>query len=170
MSLRIAILYGSMREARNGIRVVRFLDAALRRRGHATSIVDAAKQRLPLLDRMYKEYERGSAPPVLEALAELYRKVDAFAIASAIICYSAGQFGGVRAAMQLRMTLAELGMPSIPSLLPVPHVQDALTPAGEPTDPAIERRSERFFVEFEWYAWRSSGRPRQKWRTLSTST
>jgi len=197
MSLRIAILYGSMREARNGIRVVRFLDAALRRRGHATSIVDAAEQRLPLLDRMYKEYERGSAPPVLEALAELYRKVDAFAIVSgeynhgiqpglknlldhfleeyffrpsAIICYSAGQFGGVRAAMQLRMTLGELGMPSIPSLLPVPHVQDALTPAGEPTDPAIERRSERFFVEFEWYAWRSSGRPRQKWRTLSTST
>jgi NAD(P)H-dependent FMN reductase len=28
---------------------------------------------------------------------------------SAIVCYSAGQFGGVRAAMQLRMTLAELG-------------------------------------------------------------
>ena len=33
---------------------------------------------------------------------------------SAIVCYSAGAFGGVRAAMQLRMTLAELGMPSIP--------------------------------------------------------
>ncbi len=54
--------------------------------------------------------------------------------------------------MQLRMTLAELGMPSIPSLLPVPRVQDALTPTGEPTDPAFERRCERFFAEFEWYA------------------
>ncbi len=179
MSLHIAILYGSMREARNGIRVVRFLDTALRRRGHMTSVVDAAEHRLPLLDRMYKEYHRGSAPPVLEELAELYRKVDAFAIVggeynhgiqpglknlldhfleeyffrpSAIVCYSAGQFGGVRAAMQLRMTLAELGMPSIPSLLPVPRVQDALTPTGEPTDPAFERRCERFFAEFEWYA------------------
>ena len=54
--------------------------------------------------------------------------------------------------MALRMTLAELGMPSIPSLLPVPRIQEALTPDGEPTDPNFERRSERFFREFEWYA------------------
>jgi hypothetical protein len=54
--------------------------------------------------------------------------------------------------MQLRMTLAELGMPSIPSLLPVPRVQDAFTPTGDPTDPLFERRCERFFREFEWYA------------------
>ena len=179
MSLHIAILYGSVREARAGIRVVRFLSSALRRRGHTTDVVDAAEQRLPLLDRMYKEYERGAAPAVLEELAQLYRKVDAFAIVSgeynhgippalknlldhfleeyffrpsAIIRYSAGQFGGVRAAMQLRMTLAELGMPSIPSLLPVPRVEEAFTVAGDPTDPAFEQRCERFFREFEWYA------------------
>jgi NAD(P)H-dependent FMN reductase len=179
MPLHIAVLYGSVREERAGIRVVRFLDAALRRRGHVVAVVDPAEQRLPLLDRMYKEYETGSAPPVLEKLAQLYRKVDGFAIVSgeynngippalknlldhfleeyffrpsAIICYSAGQFGGVRAAMQLRMTLAELGMPSIPSLLPVARVQEAFTPAGDPTDPGFERRHERFFREFEWYA------------------
>jgi len=179
MSLHTAILYGSVREARAGIRVVRYLTAALRRRGHTTAVIDAAEQRLPLLDRMYKEYEHGSAPIVLEALAELYRKVDAFVIVSgeynhgippalknlldhfleeyffrpaAIVCYSAGQFGGVRAAMQLRMTLAELGMSSIPSLLPIPRIQDAFTPAGDPTDPAFERHSERFFRELEWYA------------------
>ena len=179
MSLQIAILYGSVREARAGIRVVRFLEAALRRRGHTVQVVDAVEQRLPLLDRMYKEYPHGSAPPVLEALAELYRKVDAFAIVSgeynhgippglknlldhfleeyffrpsAIVCYSAGQFGGVRAAMQLRMTLAELGMSSIPSILPVPRVQEAFSAAGEPTDPTFEKRCERFFAEFEWYA------------------
>jgi NAD(P)H-dependent FMN reductase len=106
-----------------GIRVVRFLGAAQGRRGHAVTIVDAAEKRLPLLDRMYKEYGHGSAPPVLEDLAQLYRKVDGFAIVggeynngippalknlldhfleeyffrpSAIVCYSAGQFGGVR--------------------------------------------------------------------------
>jgi NAD(P)H-dependent FMN reductase len=179
MSLHIAILYGSVREARAGIRLVRFLDGALRRRGHITSIVDPAEYRLPLLDRMYKEYERGAAPPTLERLAELYRRVDAFAVVSgeynngippalknlldhfleeyffrpsAIVCYSTGQFGGVRAAMQLRMTLAELGMPSIPSLLPVPRIVEAFTPDGEPTDPNFERRGERFFRELEWYA------------------
>ena len=68
---------------------------------------------------------------------------------SAIICYSAGQFGGVRAAMQLRMTLAELGTPSIPSLLPVPRVQDAFAPTGDPTDPSFKRCCKRFFREFE---------------------
>jgi len=64
MSLHIAILYGSVREARAGIRLVHFLDAVLRRRGHTISIVDAAEYRLPLLDRMYKEYEHGTAPRV----------------------------------------------------------------------------------------------------------
>jgi len=178
MSLHIAILYGSVREVRAGIRLVRFVDAALRRRGHTTNVVDAAEYRLPLLDRMYKEYEQGTAPRVLEELAEIYRRTDAFAIVSGeynhgippalknlldhfleeyffrpsgIVCYSAGQFGGVRAAMQLRMTLAELGMPSIPSLLPVPRIEEAFTPAGEPTNPEFDKRSERFFREFEWY-------------------
>ena len=179
MPLDIVILYGSMREARAGIRVVRWLDAALRRRGHTTTIVDALEQGLPLLDKMYKEYPAGTAPPVLENLAQLYRRADAFAIVSgeynhgippglknlldhfleeyffrpsAIVCYSAGQFGGVRAAMQLRMTLAELGMPAIPSLLPVPRVAQAFTPEGEPTDARFEGHAERFFREFEWYA------------------
>jgi hypothetical protein len=52
MPLQFAILYGSVREARAGIRLVHFLDAALRRRGHATNVVDAARYRLPLIDRM----------------------------------------------------------------------------------------------------------------------
>ena len=54
--------------------------------------------------------------------------------------------------MQLRMTLAELGMSSIPSLLPIPRVQDTFTPTGDPTDPVFERHSERFCRELEWYA------------------
>jgi hypothetical protein len=54
--------------------------------------------------------------------------------------------------MQLRMTLAELGMSSIPSLLPIPRVKEAFTPAGDPTAPAFERHSDRFFRELEWYA------------------
>ena len=66
--------------------------------------------------------------------------------------------------MQLRMTLAELGMSSIPSLLPIPRVQEAFTPTGDPTDPAFGRHSERFFRELEWYAQalkqaRASGTP-----------
>ena len=71
---------------------------------------------------------------------------------SAIVCYSAGAFGGVRAAMHLRMTLAELGMPSIPSIFPIPHVQDAFDDGGRAKQPVWEQRVGRFLDEFEWYA------------------
>src|SRR5215469_15747017 len=178
-SLTFPVLLGSVRRDRAGIRAAQLMLAALAARGHQPVLVDPLVEQLPLLDRMYKEYPKGQAPENLERLAELYRGADGFVIVSgeynngippalknlldyfleeyffrpsAIVCYSAGQFGGVRAAMQLRMTLAELGMPSIPSLLPIPRVQDAFTPAGDPTDSAFERHSERFFRELEWYA------------------
>lgn len=48
--LRIPILYGSVREARQGIRAARFIEAQLRRRGHAPTLVDPAERRLPLLN------------------------------------------------------------------------------------------------------------------------
>ena len=179
MPLQFAILYGSVREARQGIKAARFVEDQLHRRGHATYLVDAKECRLPLLDRMYKEYPKGEAPEVLERLAALYRAVDGFVIVSgeynhgippalknlldhfleeyffrpsAIVCYSGGAFGGVRAAMQLRMTLAELGMASIPSLFPVPKVQDAFDDEGRARDPAHERRAGRFLDELEWHA------------------
>ncbi len=179
MALRIPILYGSVREARQGIKAARFIERQLKQRGHQTTLVDALEQRLPLLNRMYKEYEKGKAPAVLEALAQLYRSADAFVIVSgeynhgipaalknlldyfleeyffrpsAIVCYSAGAFGGVRAAMQLRMTLAELGMSSIPSIFPVPEVQDAFDASGRANKPIFEQRVGRFIAEIEWYA------------------
>lgn len=179
MTLQFALIYGSVRETRQGIKAAHFIDAQLRRRGHSTTLVDPLEYRLPLLDKMYKEYPKGAAPEPMERLATLYRAVDGFVIVSgeynhgippalknlldhfleeyffrpsAIVCYSAGGFGGVRAAMQLRMTLAELGMPSIPSLFPVPKVQDAFNEAGQATDPGTERRAQRFLDELEWYA------------------
>jgi NAD(P)H-dependent FMN reductase len=179
MSLHVAVLYGSVRSERRGIRAARFILDQLRRRRHEATLVDPLEIRLPLLDRMYKEYPKGEAPPELERLAELYSAVDGFVIVSgeynhgippalknlldhfleeyffrpsAIVCYSAGAFGGVRAAMQLRMTLAELGMVTIPSLFPIPRVQAAFDEDGNASDPAIETRVRRFLDELEWFA------------------
>ena len=179
MPLRFAVLFGSVRSDRQGIRAARFIVDHLRRRGHEPSLVDALECRLPLLDRMYKEYPKGEAPAVLERLAALYRAVDGFVTVageynhgvqpglknlldhfleeyfwrpSAIVCYSAGVYGGVRAAMQLRMTLAELGMPSIPSLFPIGRIGQALAEDGAAQDPALERRVGRFLDELAWYA------------------
>ncbi|MEX2642678.1 MAG: NADPH-dependent FMN reductase [Acetobacterales bacterium] len=179
MSLTVAVLYGSVRRDRQGIRAARFMERSLAGRGHTVTLVDALEVGLPLLDRMYKEYPTGEAPEPMERLAELYRGCDGFVIVSgeynhgippalknlldhfleeyffrpsAIVCYSAGPWGGVRAAMQLRMTLAELGMQSIPALLPVPKVQDAFAEDGTPTGDGWDRRTDRFLDEFEWYA------------------
>lgn len=152
--------------------------AELTRRGFEAVLIDPLEYRLPLLDRMYKEYEPGTAPAQLETLAQLYKRADGFAIVSAeynngippalknlldhfleeyfwrpsaIVCYSGGRFGGVRAAMQLRMTLGELGMPSIPSLLAIPKIADAFSDDGTPTDPNFTSYNEQFFEEFRWY-------------------
>ena len=179
MGLKIVVLLGTVRSDRKGSRASAFVERGFRARGHDVSRVDPIEIQLPLLDRMYKEYPKGTAPASLEALARLYRSADAFVVVSgeynhsippalsnlldhfleeyfwrpsAIVCYSAGQFGGVRAAMQLRAMLCELGMPSIPSLLPVPRIATALDEEGRPSDAALDRRFARFAAELEWYA------------------
>jgi NAD(P)H-dependent FMN reductase len=179
MPLNIVVIYGSVRTDRKGIRAARFVRRGFEARGHAVTLVDPLDVPLPLLDRMYKEYAQGSAPAPLERLATLYRGADAFVIVtgeynhgippalanlldhfleeyfwrpSAIVSYSNGAFGGVRAASVLREMVAEMGMPSISSTLPVPRVHQAFDEGGDPQDPAWDRRFARFAGELEWYA------------------
>jgi len=46
-----------------------FILAGMRARGESAELIDAKVVGLPMLDRMYKEYPRGGAPPAMEALA-----------------------------------------------------------------------------------------------------
>jgi len=121
----------------------------------------------------YGELKKKLAP-----LAELYARADGFCIVSgeynhsippgmtnlidyfleeyfwrpsAIVCYSATPFGGVRAAMQLRALLAEAGMPSIPSVQPIPSIGQALSEDGIALTQQLAERSGKFFDEFEWH-------------------
>jgi NADPH-dependent FMN reductase len=82
MPLDLLIVYGSVRRDRQGIRAARFILEACRGRGHQATLVDPAVDQLPLLDRMYKEYQAGHAPEVLERLAGLIKATDAFIIVS----------------------------------------------------------------------------------------
>jgi NAD(P)H-dependent FMN reductase len=179
VSLNLPVILGSVRRDRIGIRVARYTAAALRERGHQVTLVDPVEYALPLLDRMYKEYPPGQAPAMLARLAGVMRQADAYVVVSgeynhsvppalsnlldhfleeyffkpsAIVCYSAGAFGGVRAAMQLRSMLAEMGMSSIPSILPFPKAQELLDDEGRPTGDRPGKASARFFDELEWYA------------------
>lgn len=176
--LLVPIIYGSVRTERQGIKAARFMVNELRKHGCNPVLVDPMEKPLPLLDRMYKEFPPGQAPPIMEELADLFRKADGFCIVSGeynngippalknlldhfleeyfwrpagIVCYSGGRFGGVRGAMQLRMSLAEMGMVTVPSLFPVPGVQDAFNDKGTPTEPSMHKRAARFIDEFTWY-------------------
>jgi NAD(P)H-dependent FMN reductase len=91
-----------------------------------------------------------SVPPGLTNLIDYFLE-EYFWRPSAIVCYSAGPFGGVRAAMQLRSLLAETGMPSIPSIQPIPAAGKALSKDGVALTQELAERSGKFFDEFEWY-------------------
>jgi len=70
---------------------------------------------------------------------------------SAIVCYSATAYGGVRAAMQLRALLAEVGMPSIPSIQAIRSIGQALSADGVALTQELAEKSGKFFDEFDWY-------------------
>ncbi len=177
--LNIAVIYGSARQKRQGINAARFIVGKLEERGHDVTLVDSQDYDLPLLDRMYKEYESGTAPEDMQAIADILGAADGFIIVSAeynhsipaalknlldhfqseylykpsgIVTYSAGPFGGVRALINLRAILAELGTPSIPSAFPISQVQNALDADGNSLDAAYDKRIVKFLDEFEWYA------------------
>jgi len=176
--LLVPVIYGSVRRARQGIRAARFVVGQLERKGVRAVLVDAMEKPFPLLDRMYKEFPEGEAPPVMHEIAQLFRAADGFAVVSgeynhgippalknlmdhyleeyywrpaAIATYSGGRWGGAHAAMQLRMTLAEMGMVTTPTLLQIPSVHTAFDVDGVPSDAATERYSAEFFDEFVWY-------------------
>ncbi len=175
----VLILYGSVRRDRAGIGLARYHAARCAARGSPVENDDPAEIDLPKLDRMYKEYPPGTAPAPMEALAAMIARAEAvIAVAgeynhgmppalknlldhfleewyfrpSGIACYSAGRFGGVRGAMQLRMTLAELGMPTISSLLPVPGIGDAVTVDGAARADWLPAAAERFLDDLLWWA------------------
>ena len=61
-----------------GIRLADFIVRGLAARGGEVELVDAQAVGLPMLDRMYKEYPAGTAPPAMVALAQKIRAADAF--------------------------------------------------------------------------------------------
>jgi NAD(P)H-dependent FMN reductase len=168
-----------VRRHRQGIRGARFVVRMLEGRGHEAPLIDPLDYPLPLLDLMYKEYEKGDAPEVLESLARIYRAADAFVFVTGeynhgippamknqidhfletwfwrpagIACYSAGPFGGVRAAMQMRAVLGEVGLVTIPSIFAMSRVGQSFAEDGTPGHESWEQRAAKFLDEIEWYA------------------
>ncbi|MBN4049014.1 NAD(P)H-dependent oxidoreductase [archaeon AH-315-M20] len=178
MPLNIAVIYGSARSNRQGIKAAKFIVKKLEERDYEVTLVDSQEYKLPFLDKMYKEYKDEKAPELLEKLAQIIKKADGYMVVSAeynhsvpaalknlidyfmeeyfykpsgIVTYSAGPFGGVRVAVHLRAILGEVGTVSIPSMFPISKVQDSFDEDGNALDEAYNKRIKKFLDEFDWY-------------------
>jgi len=176
--MSISLIYGSVRSERQGIKAARYLERKLQDRDIQVNFIDPLEFSLPLLDKMYKEYEPGSAPELMEKLAGILKSSEGFLIVtgeynhsippalknlldhfqseyyfkpSAIASYSSGSFGGVRAAVHLRVITGELGMPAISSILPFPKIGEIFDDNLVPVNRRVESSTARFLDEFIWY-------------------
>lgn len=138
---------------------------------------------IPLLKKPYHFYQdRSQAPEVLQATNKLIEEADAIVLVSAeynhslppgltnlldhfplssyrftpsaIVCYSMGSFGGVRASVQARTLLGELGSPNCTTILAIPRINKTMTEDGVPTpeETHLDKGADKLISELEWYA------------------
>jgi len=181
MADKVLVFYGSYRSDRMGIRLADYVVRGLGARGTDVELVDAQAVGLPMLDRMYKEYPKGTAPAPLEALADKIRKADAFVFVTgeynwgpqpglknltdhfleewfwrpaAVASYSAGRFSGVRSGTIWHSILSEMGMVVVSSTLAVGPISQTLDADGRPTGAAgeaLEHSFGRFADDLAWW-------------------
>ncbi len=178
MSFKTLVFYGSYRSDRQGIKAVKFMINQLKIRNHEVVFADAMHYDFGILNLMYKEYEKDRAPQKMEELATHIRTADGFVVVAgeynhsmqpglsnlmdhyleeyyfrpaAIVSYSAGDFAGARAAIQLRSFLTEMGMPTISSIFSIPRIRKSLDDTGVPLEEILSQKVGRFLDELEWY-------------------
>ena len=182
MPNKILVFYGSYRRDRKGIRLANFVVSQLKAHGEDAELIDAKALDLPMLDRMYKEYAPGQAPPAMQALATKIKEADAFVFVAgeynwgvqpglknltdhfleewfwrpaAIASYSGGRLGGVRSSLAWRSTLSEMGLVVISSTLAVGQIERTLDDSGEPTGELgtiLVQGFPRFSDDLIWWA------------------
>jgi NAD(P)H-dependent FMN reductase len=192
MADRILVFYGSYRADRMGIRLADFIVTRLTARGAEVELIDAKAIGLPMLDRMYKEFPAGFAPPAMEALARKIKAADAFVFVTgeynwgvqpglknltdhfleewfwrpaAIASYSAGRLSGVRSATAWHGTLSEMGMVVISSSLTVGQIGLALDAEGGPIGDggqALDKAFPRFADDLAWWTEAAQAQRRRK--------
>jgi NAD(P)H-dependent FMN reductase len=178
---RLLVFYGSYRSDRLGIRLANYIVTGLSKRGAEPALIDAREVALPMLDRMYKEYPKGTAPAPMEALAEKIRRADGFVFVAgeynwgpqpglknltdhyleewfwrpaAIASYSAGRFSGVRSGTIWHGILSEMGMVVVSSTLAVGPIAQTLDAESRPigdSGKALDQSFGRFADDLAWW-------------------
>ncbi len=176
MKHKIAVLYGSYRSGRRGIKLAKFVMDKLEERGHEVIFLDAKEIDLPIIDKMYSEFE--NPPKNMKKAAGLLEEADAYVIISGeynhsiqpglknfldhymkeyffkpsgIVTYSKGIFAGVRNVHNIRAILGEIGTVSIPTIFSVPSIDKGFGEGGKVLDENYHNRIKQFLDELEWY-------------------
>ncbi len=148
--------------ARLGVRVVEAIFACLKSRyeEHEIELIDALDFPLETVFKPHFAYAKSKAPSGLNKLAEKIESADGFVMVSpeynhsispalanllnhfgsssfsykpsAIVTYSAGQWGGMRAAVVMRTFLSELGCLPVSAMIHVPKAHEVFTENGSP--------------------------------------
>ena len=178
--LKFAILYGSTRKKRVGIRFVKYIHNQIVDFSHISHIVDPLEYKLPLLDKRYEDFTSGKMPSSIKKIHKILNNADAFIIVSAeynhmpppalinllnyfykefdrkpscICTYSVGDFAGVRVQSPLRALMSQLGSPPIKSGMFQPKLSNIFDKNGISNDPKeTKARFKIFFKELLWYA------------------
>jgi len=172
------------RPARLGLRVARACAAHLTAGGIDATIIDLLDLDLPTPFKPHFAYASDRAPEALDALARQIADADGYVMVSpeynhsmspalagllnhfgsalysfkpsAIVTYSAGQWGGTRAAVNMRTFLSELGCLPVSAMVHVPHAQEVLAEDGSYADGVDADRwasyLNRCFQQLTWWA------------------
>lgn len=168
--------------ARLGARVSAMCSRLLAELTHEVQVVDPLNLDTSGVFKPHFSYARGRAPQALDNLAEAIGGADGYVMVSpeynhsmsptlahllnhfgasrfafkpsAIVTYSAGQWGGARAAMGMRGFLSELGCLPVSAMVHIPHAHEAIAEDGAWAGD-VERWNSyvgRTFAQLEWWA------------------
>ena len=144
-------------------------------------LIDAREIGLPILNRMYKEYPKGTAPEAMDRLAHKIKSADGFIFVSgeynwgiqpglknltdhfleewfwrpaAVVSYSFQHTGGARASYSWHGILNEMGMIVVSSSVAVGPITDALDEEGTPIGEAgayLEKAFPKVVDDLAWW-------------------
>ncbi|KAF2352980.1 NADPH-dependent FMN reductase-like [Trinorchestia longiramus] len=179
--LKVLVVLGSMREGRMGDRVASFICRKFKDVGHEPVLLDpvTVPNEGKLLKPIHFHSDTTSIPQWMTETNELIKSCDSLVILTpeynatlppallalmdnfppasykykpaAIVSYSLGRFGGIRAATAARPYLGELGLVPIPKQLTIPTVSQVLDAEGQCSDKRMESTAEGLVAELVWY-------------------
>ena len=172
------------RPRRLGLRVAKALSAQLCNNSDKVKIIDPMKLDLGKVFKSHFAYAKGKAPEDLERLSQEIEEADGYVMISpeynhsmspalaellnhfgsssfsykpsTIVTYSAGQWGGTRAAVNMRTFLSELGCIPVSAMIHIPKAHEVLDEDGDylegVDDVAWASYFDRAFAQLNWWA------------------